>query len=99
MQYDGLDISKKIIDDFIKENSWYKDTLFNQDMKSININNTYNLIILPFNTFCYLYTLNDIRQFFEGINKISDSNTIIIIDIVNYNYDNISDTKKYKPLN
>ena len=52
-------------------------------MKDININTIYDLIILPFNTFCYLYTLEDLEQFFAGIKKISNSNTIIVIDIIN----------------
>ena len=53
LQYDGLDISKNIIHDFLKNNSWYKGNLFNQDMKNINLNTIYDLIILPFNTFFY----------------------------------------------
>ena len=60
LQYDGLDISKNIIHDFLKNNSWYKGNLFNQDMKNINLNTIYDLIILPFNTLCYLYTLDDL---------------------------------------
>ena len=95
-QYDGLDISKNIINDFIEKNSWYKGNLFNQDMKDININTIYDLIILPFNTFCYLYTLEDLEQFFAGIKKISNSNTIIVIDIINPKINDIVDHKKYK---
>ena len=45
-QYDGLDISQNIINKFIEKNSWYKGNLFNQDMKDININTIYDLIIL-----------------------------------------------------
>ena len=52
-------------------------------MKDININTIYDLIILPFNTFCYLYTLEDLKQFFAGIKKVSNNNTIIVIDIIN----------------
>ena len=33
LDYDGLDISKNIIDDFLHKNDWYKGNLFNQDMK------------------------------------------------------------------
>ena len=88
-QYDGLDISQNIINKFIEKNSWYKGNLFNQDMKDININTIYDLIILPFNTFCYLYTLDDLKRFFTGIEKISNSNTIIVIDIINPNIDDM----------
>ena len=52
-QYDGLDISQNIINKFIEKNSWYKGILFNQDMKNININTIYDLIILPFNTISF----------------------------------------------
>ena len=83
-QYDGLDISQNIINKFIEKNSWYKGNLFNQDMKDININTIYDLIILPFNTFCYLYTLDDLKRFFTGIKKISNSNTIIIICFIKF---------------
>ena len=68
-------------------------------MKDININTIYDLIILPFNTFCYLYTLEDLEQFFAGIKKISNSNTIIVIDIINPNIDDMSEQKKYKLCN
>lgn len=93
LQYDGLDISQNIINNFIEKNSWYKGILFNQDMKDINIDTIYDLIILPFNTFCYLYTLDDLKRFFTGIKKISNSNTIIIIDIINPNIDDMSEQK------
>ena len=96
LQYDGLDISKNIIHDFLKNNSWYKGNLFNQDMKNINLNTIYDLIILPFNTFCYLYTLDDLKLFFTGIKKISNDNTIIVIDIINPKINDIVDHKKYK---
>lgn len=99
LQYDGLDISKNIISDFIKENHWYKGNLYNQDMKNINIGTTYDLIILPFNTFCYLYTLDDLKQFFMGIKKISNDNTIVVIDIINPSVKDIVETKKYKLCN
>ena len=68
-------------------------------MKDININTIYDLIILPFNTFCYLYTLDDLKRFFTGIEKISNSNTIIVIDIINPNIDDMSEQKKYKLCN
>lgn len=45
-QYDGLDISQNIINKFIEKNSWYKGNLFNQDMKDININTIYDLMVL-----------------------------------------------------
>lgn len=94
--YDGIDISKNIIDDFKHNNNWYKGNLFNQDMKKININNTYDLIILPFNTFCYLYTLEDLKNFFNGIKKISNDNTIIVIDIINPRVNDLVDKKTYR---
>lgn len=99
MNYDGLDISKSIIDNFVMNNKWYKGNLFNQDMKDININDTYDLIILPFNTFCYLYTLDDLKNFFEGIKKISNDSTIIIIDIINPSINDITNQKNYKMCN
>lgn len=99
LDYDGLDISKNIIDDFLHKNDWYKGNLFNQDMKNISINKKYDLIILPFNTFCYLYTLNDLKNFFTGIKKISNDSSIIAIDIINPNINDITDQKKYKLCN
>ena len=99
LTYDGLDISKNIIDEFLQKNSWYKGTLFNQDMKKIKINKIYNLILLPFNTFCYLYTLNDMKNFFEGIKKISNNNSIIAIDIINPTINDITNQTKYKLCN
>ena len=94
--YDGLDISKSIINDFLQENKWYRGNLFNQDMKHINIDAVYDLIILPFNTFCYLYTLEDFKNFFEGIRRISNNNTIIIIDVINPKTNDMFEQKKYK---
>ena len=52
--YDGVDFSENIINDFKQNNKWFKGKLFHQDMKDINIKDTYDLIILPFNTFLVL---------------------------------------------
>ena len=93
--YDALEISKNIIDDFNLNNTWYKVKIFHQDMKKININDTYDLIILPFNTFCYLYTLDDLKHFFSGIKRISNNDTIIVIDIINPGFNDLEDIKTY----
>jgi len=95
-QYDGLEISKNIIKDFIEKNPNYSGKIYNQDMKNINIDCIYDLILVPFNTFSYLYTLNDIRNFFNGIKKISDNNTIVVIDIFNPTLDDLNSSIKYK---
>ncbi len=95
-RYDGVEFSKKIIDDFKKKNKKYNGIIYNQDMKNININNIYDLIIIPFNTFVYLYNLNDILNFFQGIKSISNEKTIIIIDIFNPSLDDLKDVNKYK---
>lgn len=97
--YDGLDISKNIIDDFLFKNNWYKGTIFNQDMKNIEIGKTYDLIMLPFNTFCYLYTISDFEHFFSGIKRISNDNSLIAIDVINPNINDIADQNEYKLCN
>ena len=70
--------------------------IYNHDMKNIEIDYKYDLIILPFNTFSYLYTLNDVSNFFKGIKRISGNSTIIMIDIFNPKIDDLKDTLKYK---
>lgn len=63
--------------------------LVNQDMKAIHINYKYDMIILPFNVFVYLYTNEDVKRFFSGIEKISKKNTIVIIDLANNHDDDL----------
>ena len=98
-QYDGIEISENIIEEFKKKYKLKNGMLYNQDMKNINIPYTYDLIIIPFNTFSYLYTLDDIKCFFKGIKTISNTNTIIIIDVFNPSIDDISNINKFRLCN
>lgn len=86
-KYTGLDFSKEFIDYFKEKEkkfiSQYNISLINQDMKKIHINEKYDMIILPFNVFVYLYTDEDIKNFFLGLEKVCSKNTIIIIDLAN----------------
>lgn len=86
-KYTGLDFSKEFIDFFKSNNceiiNQYNVGLINQDMKNININEIYDMIILPFNVFVYLYTEDDVKSFFLGIERISKKNTIVVIDLTN----------------
>lgn len=95
-RYDGLEFSENIINDFNKKYPKFTGTIYNQDMKKIYINHTYDLIILPFNTFVYLYTLSDIFDFFEGIKRISHQDTLIIIDIFNPTLNDLKDSITYR---
>lgn len=95
-QYDGLELSPNIIKEFKKKYPKFKGMIYNQDMKNININNTFDLIILPFNTFVYLYSLDDILNFFKGIKKISNDKTVIIIDISNPTLNDLNDVSEYR---
>lgn len=97
--YDALDFSNKIINDFKENNKWFKGKIYNQDMKKINIANNYDLIIVPFNTFNYLYTLNDLINFFNSIRKISTKKTIIIIDTTNPNILDLKNNNIFKLCN
>lgn len=86
-KYTGLDFSKEFIDYFKNKEqtliNQYNINLINQDMKKINLNEKYDMIILPFNVFVYLYTEEDVKNFFFGLEKISSKNSIIIIDLNN----------------
>lgn len=90
-QYDAIEISKNIINEFYKNYSISNGSIFNQDMKNINLKCKYDLIVIPFNTFSYLYTLSDLELFFNGLKSISNEKTIIIIDIINPSVNDISD--------
>lgn len=98
-EYDGLELSKGIINNLNLDSINFRGNIYNQDMKKINIKKKYDLIILPFNTFVYLYSLDDIVNFFNGIDKISHENTIVIIDIFNPGTDDLIDIKKYRLCN
>jgi len=97
--YDGVDFSENIIKDFRIGNDWFKGKLFWQDMKNIHIDNVYDLIIVPFNTFSYLYTFEDLFNFFNSIKKISNKNTVIIIDIINPSILDLKSSKRFKLCN
>lgn len=86
-KYTGLDFSKEFIDYFKEKEqkliNKYNINLINQDMKKININEKYDMIILPFNVFVYLYTNEDIQNFFDGLENICSRDAKIIIDLAN----------------
>ena len=86
-KYTGLDFSKEFIDYFKEKEkkliNQYNITLIIQDMKNININEKYDMILLPFNVFVYLYNDEDVKSLFFGLEKISSKNSIIIIDLAN----------------
>ena len=92
-KYTGLDFSKEFIKYFKENNKSIimknNINLVNQDMKAIHINYKYDMIILPFNVFVYLYTNEDAKSFFSGIEKISKKNTIVIIDLANNHDDDL----------
>lgn len=92
-KYTGLDFSKEFIKYFKENNKSIimknNINLVNQDMKAIHINYKYDMIILPFNVFVYLYTNEDVKRFFSGIEKISKKNTIVIIDLANNHDDDL----------
>lgn len=98
-EYDAIDISKNLIDDFNKKNIIKNVHIYNQDMKNININKKYDLIIIPFNTFSYLYTLDDLIKLFNGLTQISNKNTNIIFDIINPKIDDLRNQNNYKLCN
>ena len=86
-KYTGLDFSKEFIN-YFKETkqkliNQHNVELINQDMKKINIKAKYDMVILPFNVFVYLYTHEDVKKFFLGIENICNKDTIIIIDLAN----------------
>lgn len=98
--YDAVEISKNIIEDFYKKNPGYnKGIIYNQDMKKMNIDNKYDLIILPFNTFCYLYTTKDFKSFFKSLKKLINKNSIVVIDIINPKIEELSDIENYRLCN
>ena len=95
-KYTGLDFSKEFINYFKENNreiiSQYNVELINQDMKKMNIDYKYDMVILPFNVFVYLYTSKDIKDFFIGIEKIIKKNTIIIVDLTNNHEEDFTKT-------
>jgi len=97
--YDGIEISKNIIADFKKKHPEFKGKIFNQDMKKIKIKKIYDLIIVPFNTFVYLFTFEDVINFFKGIRSVSNQSTIIIIDVFNPTINDLKNKKNYKLCN
>lgn len=97
--YDGIELSENIIYDFNQKYPNFKGKIYNQDMRKIDINNAYDLIIIPFNTFVYLYSIKDIADFFKSLKKVSNDKTIIIIDIFNPSLDDLKDVKEYKLCN
>lgn len=98
--YEAIELSSQMIEHFKNNNfDLCHIPIYNQDMKNITIKKTYDLIILPFNTFVYLFTIDDVKFFFNSIKKICNKNTLIIIDIMNMNKIDLVDKKKYKLCN
>jgi len=53
------------------------------DMRSFDIGNKYDLIIIPVNTITHLLTLNDIESFFGCVKKHLKENGRFVIDFLN----------------
>ena len=79
-EYYGIDFSAEIVRYCKKKFNYDNVHLYCQDLKKCKLDMIYNLIILPFNVINNFYSIKDLTEAFNSIKKMSDKNTIIIID-------------------
>ncbi len=53
------------------------------DMRRFALKRRFPLVIVPFNAFSHLYTLEDIRSFFESVSGVLDEKGRLVVDIFN----------------
>ncbi len=53
------------------------------DMRRFVLKRRFPLIIVPFNAFSHLYTLEDIRGFFESVSGVLDEKGRLVVDVFN----------------
>lgn len=94
-KYDGIDLSSELVDYCRKKYNYNNVSLYNQNLKKCRLNNIYDLIILPFNVINNFYSEDDIYDAFNNIKKMSNKNTIIVIDTINPKIEDLSDRKKF----
>lgn len=94
-EYDGIDFSVEIINYCKKKFNYSNVHLYYQDLKRCKLNKTYDLIILPFNVINNFYSTHDLGKAFNNIKKLSDENTIIVIDTILPQVKDLSDRKKF----
>lgn len=82
-QYDGIDISDKIVEYCKKKFNYDNVNIYHQDLKECKLKIKYDLIILPFNVINNFYEYDDIKRAFCNIRKMCNKNTVVVIDTIN----------------
>lgn len=95
----GIDISSDMLQ-VAREKSKELDLHINWiegDMRNFKLNQKFDLLILPFNSMCYLKTLDELENLFCCVREHLSSNGKFIIDVFNPNLDILrrSSNQKY----
>lgn len=98
-EYDGVDFSDKIINYCKKNYNFNNVNLYNSNFKDFKNNKKYDLIIFPFNVFNNFYNEFDFKMFFSTLNKITNKDSVIIIDTFNPTSNDFIDSIRYKKTN
>lgn len=94
-KYDGIDFSSKLVDYCRKKYGYDNVNLYNKDLKKCKLNDIYDLIILPFNVINNFYSEDDIHNAFNSIKKMSNKNTIIVIDTINPKIEDLNNREEF----
>ena len=94
-EYDGVDFSKSIIDYCANKYNYKNVNYYCSNIKEFKVDKKYDLIILPFNVFNNFYEEKDIRECMDSLKKLSNENTIIVIDTFNPTNNDLCDTEDY----
>lgn len=95
VQYDGIDFSNEIVEYCKSKFNYDNVNLYNQNLKECKLNTIYDLIILPFNVINNFYSKNDIQNAFDNIRNMCDKNTIVIIDTINPQLEDLISCEKF----
>ncbi|MCD6515743.1 MAG: class I SAM-dependent methyltransferase [Candidatus Odinarchaeota archaeon] len=81
----GIDISESMIKRAVKKakNENVNIEFLVQDMRKINIPREIDCVVSFFGSFAYLLTDDDLKEFFNGLNKCLRKEGLLIIDLVN----------------
>ncbi len=94
-KYDGIDFSKAIINYCKNRFSYDNVHLYHYDLKKCKLDMIYDLIILPFNVLNNFYSCEDLEEAFNSIKKLSNKNTIIVIDTIMPQIGDLMNTEEF----
>jgi len=83
----GLDYTESMLEGAREKSKGLNIPFVQGDIRSFNLNKKFNLIFIPFNSFQHMYTLSDVEQAFECIQKHLAQGGLFAFDIFNPSID------------